>query len=76
MVHLTMIVLFAVIIKNQKTLKYLPIFEKTLVLSIICSKCENDNEKVFKGEEAIEILKIIGLIKYIYLLLKIWLRKT
>ena len=76
MVHLTMIVLFAVIIKNQKTLKYLTIFEKTLVLSIICSKCENDNEKVFKGEEAIEILKIIGLIKYIYLLLKIWLRKT
>ena len=76
MVHLTMIVLFAVIIKNQKTLKYLTIFEKTLVLSIICSKCENDNEKVFKGEETIEILKIIGLIKYIYLLLKIWLRKT
>ena len=76
MVHLTMIVLFAVIIKNQKTLKYLTIFEKTLVLSIICSKCENDNEKAFKGEEAIEILKIIGLIKYIYLLLKIWLRKT
>ena len=76
MVHLTMIVLFAVIIKNQKTLKYLTIFEKTLVLSIICSKCENDNEKIFKEEEPIEILKIIGLIKYIYLLLKIWLRKT
>ena len=76
MVHLTMIVLFAVIIKNQKTLKYLTIFEKTLVLSIICSKCENDNEKIFKEEEPIEILKIIGLIKYIYLLLKIWLRKA
>ena len=68
MVHLTMIVLFAVIIKNQKTLKYLTIFEKTLVLSIICSKCENDNEKIFKEEEPIEILKILGLIKYIYLL--------
>ena len=63
-----MIVLFAVIIKNQKTLKYLTIFEKTLVLSIICIKCENDNEKVFKEEEAIEILKILGLIKYIFLL--------
>ena len=63
-----MIVLFAVIIKNQKTLKYLTIFEKTLVLSIICIKCENDNEKVFKEEEATEILKILGLIKYIFLL--------
>ena len=68
MVHLTMIVLFAVIIKNQKTLKYLTIFEKTLVLSIICSKCENDNEKIFKEEEPIEILKILDLIKYIFLL--------
>ena len=27
------------------------IFEKTLVLSIICSKCENEDEKVFKEEE-------------------------
>ena len=62
--------------KRSKNLKILYIFEKTLVLSIICSKCENDNEKIFKEEEPIEILKIIGLIKYIYLLLKIWLRKT
>ena len=51
-------------------------FEKILVLSIICSKCENDNERIFKEEKPIEILKITGLIKYIYLLLKIWLRKT
>ena len=35
---------------------------------MICSKCENGNEKIFKVEEAIEILKILGLIKYIYLL--------
>ena len=62
--------------KKSKNLKISYIFEKTLVLSIICSKCENDNEKIFKEEEPIEILKIIGLIKYIYLLLKIWLRKT
>ena len=62
--------------KKSKNLKISYIFEKTLVLSIICSKCENDNEKIFKEEEPIEILKILGLIKYIYLLLKIWLRKT
>ena len=41
------------------------IFEKTLVLSIICSKCENEAEKIFKGGESIEILKILGLIKNI-----------
>ena len=27
------------------------IFEKTLILSIICSKCKNEDEKVFKQEE-------------------------
>ena len=37
--------------------------EKTLVLSIICSKCNNEDEKIFKGEESIEILKILGLIE-------------
>ena len=26
------------------------ISEKTLLLSIICSKCKNDDEKIFKGE--------------------------
>ena len=39
-------------------------FEKILVLSI-CSKCENDNERIFKEEEPIEILKIVSLIKCI-----------
>ena len=57
--------------KKSKNLKISHIFEKTLVLSIICSKCENDNEKIFKEEEPIEILKILSLIKYIYLLYKI-----
>ena len=41
------------------------IFEKTLVLSIICSKCKNEDEKIFKEEESIEILKILGLIENI-----------
>ena len=28
---------------------------KTLVLSIICSKCKNEDEKLFKEEESIKI---------------------
>ena len=63
-----MIVLFVVIIKNLKTLKSCTFSKKALVLFIICSKCENDHEKIFKEEEPIEILKILVLIKYIYLL--------
>ena len=31
---------------------------KTLFLSIICSKCKNENEKIFKEEDLTEILKI------------------
>ena len=37
------------------------LLEKTIVLSIICSKCKNEDEKIFKEEESIEILKILGL---------------
>ena len=47
------------------------ILEKTLVLLIICSKCKNEDEKIYQEEESIEILKILGLIT-----LKIWLKKT
>ena len=35
------------------------LLEKTLVLSVICSKCKNKNEKI---EESMAILKILGLI--------------
>ena len=38
------------------------LLEKTLVLSIICSKWKNEDKKTFKEEESIEILKILGLI--------------
>ena len=38
------------------------LLEKTLVLSIICSKCKNEDEKLFK-EESIKILKILGSIE-------------
>ena len=41
------------------------IFEKTLFLSFICSKCKNEDEKIFKEEESIEMLKILGLSKNI-----------
>ena len=37
------------------------LFEKTLVLSIICSKCKTEDEKISK-EESIKILKILALI--------------
>ena len=40
------------------------VLEKT-VLSMICSKCKHEDEKIFKEEESIEILKIIGLIENI-----------
>ena len=39
--------------------------EKTLVPFIICSKCKNEDEKKFKEEESIEILKILRLIENI-----------
>ena len=39
--------------------------EKNLVLSIICSKCKNEDKKTFKEEESIEILIILCLIRNI-----------
>ena len=41
------------------------ILEKTFVLSIICSKCKNKDEKIFKEEGSIVILKFLGLIENI-----------
>ena len=43
------------------------LLEKTLVLSVICSKCKNEDKIIFKEEEVIEILKPLGLIENIYL---------
>ena len=42
------------------------IFEKHFLFFIFCTECGNENEKIFKEEESIEILKILGLIKNIY----------
>ena len=41
------------------------VLERVLFLSIICSKCKNEDEKIFKEEDSIQILKILGLIKNI-----------
>ena len=41
------------------------LFEKILVHSIICSKCKNEDKKLFKKEESIKILKILCLIENI-----------
>ena len=36
--------------------------KKTLVISIICRKCKNENEKLSKDGESTDILRILGLI--------------
>ena len=43
--------------------KILYLLEKTLVLSLIFNKCQNKNEKLFKEEESIEIMKIHNYLK-------------
>ena len=42
--------------------------EKRLVLFVICSKCKIEDQKIFKEEDSIETLKILGLIEKISLL--------
>ena len=44
------------------------LLEKALVVSIICNKGKNQDEKLFKEQESFEILKNFGLIKNISLL--------
>ena len=41
------------------------ILEKTLVLSLIYSKCKNEDKKIFKEEDPFEILQVFGLIENI-----------
>ena len=36
------------------------LLDKTLVISIICSRSKNEDEKTFKEEESIEILGLIN----------------
>ena len=51
-------------IKNVIKPNILYISYKTLLLSSISNKCWSEDEKIFKEEESIEILQIIGLINY------------
>ena len=51
--------------KFAKKTKISYLLEKTLLLSIICSKYKNEDEKLFKEEKSLEILKILGLIENI-----------
>ena len=46
--------------RKFEKLKISYLLEKTLVISLICSKCKNEDEKLFKEEELIEILKTLG----------------
>ena len=62
--------------KKFKNSKISYLLEKTLVLSIICSKCNSKNEMIFKEEEWIKILKILGLINNIEQYHKVWQNKT
>ena len=51
---------------DKPKLSYL--LEKKLVLSISCSQCKKEDKNLFKEEEYIEILQILGLIENIQLL--------
>ena len=53
--------------KFEKT-KTSYLLEKTLVPSVIWSKCNNEDEKRSKEEDSTEKLKILGLIENILLL--------
>ena len=48
--------------------------KKTIVLSIICSKCKNEDQEIFKEEESIETLKFLGLIEKYIITSKIWVK--
>ena len=39
------------------------VFQKTLVLFIICYKCSSKDKNIFKDKESIETLKFFGLIE-------------
>ena len=48
--------------RKLKKTKISYIFKTTLSFSIVYSKCGHEYEKIFKEEESIKILKILGLI--------------
>ena len=54
--------LYCIICGKYRKFEKPKISYQTLVLSIICSECKNENENIFKEEDSIEILRILGLI--------------
>ena len=65
--------IYCVICGNYKKFENLNIpyvLEKKLAFFIFCNKHSKEDEKIFKEEESVEILKILGLIKNIKLLWK------
>ena len=59
--------------KFRKT-KISYIFKNIFILFIIYSKCDHKYEKIFKKEESIQILKILGLINNIEEYQKIYIK--
>ena len=60
--------LLVVSTENLKTLKYHTFSEKHFSMtnpSMICSKCDSEDEKIIKEEESNEILRVLGLIENI-----------
>ena len=50
------------IYRKFKSTKISCIFEKRLDLSIAYSRCSHEYKKIFKEEESVGILKVLGLI--------------
>ena len=48
--------------RNFEQTKIPYILKKALALSVICNKCKNEDEQIFKEKESVIILKILGLI--------------
>ena len=61
--------------KRFKKPKISYILKKTFVLFIICSKCGNKDEKIFKEVESIKILKILCISNNIEQYQKMWQKK-
>ena len=51
--------------RKFENLKYYASIIKIIYLSVICRKFLNKDQKIFKEEDSIEILKILGLIENI-----------
>ena len=65
--------LYCVICSKYRTFektKISYILKITLVFSIICRERKNEDEKIFKEEESIEIFKILALTENIQLIYK------